>query len=288
MEYEYKLIHMRNDLTVGDGLYSLILLRANALSITLNGVRCWLDGKYLLCMSEDDIITFHCGHCEAENLRFLPYFYNVNLNHRIIGMPIYETMRAEYGYPDFHLFLQRDEQFIGVLSLTNEEYDLLSLYFQCAKHHIDSHSIDAMWSCRTRSNMISILSISETVYRCGETNGGNGVLRYIRENIGKSLTLSGLCEHFHTNRTTLTRKIKELTGLSPMQYVAEERLNQSRADLLFTMLSISELAEKYGFSDENYYIRAFKKRFGTTPLQYRLEGCAERIRNQTKYHLAEE
>lgn len=287
MEYEYNLIHMSNDLAVGDGLYSLILLRAYGLSITLCGVRCWLDGKYLLCMSEDDVITFHGGRYEAENLRFLPYFYNVNLNHRIIGMPIYERMRAVYGYPDFHLFRRRDDQFVGVLSLTNEEYDLLNLYFQRAKHHIGGHTADGMWSCRTRSDMISILSISETVYRGGETDVGDDVLRYIRENIGQSITISSLCAQFHTNRTTLTRRIKDLTGLSPMQYVSEERLNQSRADLLFTLLSLSELAEKYGFSDENYNIRSFKKRFGVTPLQYRLEGRAERIRNETKYHLKE-
>ncbi len=287
MDYEYNLIHMSNDLTVGDGLYSLILLRANSLSITLCGVRCWLDGKYLLCMSEDDVITFHGGHYEAENLRFLPYFYNVNLNHRIIGMPIYERMRAEYGYPDFHLFRRRDDQFIGVLPITNEEYDLLNLYFRRARQHIGDHPFDWMWSCRTRSDMISILSISETVYHSGEADGAHEVLRYIRENLGQNITVSSLCAQFHTNRTTLTRRIKELTGLSPMQYVSEERLNQSRADLLFTMLSLSELAEKYGFSDENYYIRSFKKRFGVTPLQYRLEGRAERIRNETKYHLKE-
>lgn len=287
MEYEYNLIHMRKDLTAGDGMYSLILLQAKALSITLCDVRCWLDGNYLLCMSEDDTVIFHGGHYEAENLRFIPYFYNVNLNHRIIGMPIYERMRTEYGYPDFHLFRRRDDRFIGVLPLTNEEYDLLTLYFRRARHHIDDHPFDLMWSCRTRSDMISILSISETIYYGGESDGAYEILRYIRENLGQNITLASLCVQFHTNRTTLTKIVKDLTGLSPMQYVSEERLNQSRADLLFTMLSLSELAEKYGFSDVNYYIRSFKKRFGSTPLQYRLEGRAERIRNETKYHLKE-
>ena len=287
MEYEYKLIHMRDDLVVGEGLYSLILLQANSLSITLCGVRCWFDGKYLLCMSEDDTIIFHGGYYEAENLRFIPYFYNVNLNHRIIGMPIYDTMRTEYGYPDFNLFLRRDEQFIGILPLTNEEYDLLSLNFRNASCHIDDHDIDKMWSCRARSEMITVLGIAETVYRGGKAGSGNDIIRYIRENLGQRITLTSLCERFNTNRTTLTQTIKDLTGFSPMQYVSEERLNQSRADLLFTMLPLSELAEKYGFIDDNYFIRAFKKRFGTTPLQYRLKGCAERIRNETKYHLKE-
>jgi len=287
MEYEHQLIHLRNDLTVGEGLYSIILLRANALSMTLCGVRCWLDGDYLLCLSEEDTLIYHSGYYEAENLRFLPYFYNVNLNHRIIGMPVYKTMRAVYGYPDFHLFRQRNEQFIGVLSLTDEEYKLLTLRFRMIRYGIAGHPTDGMWSCRVRSEMISILNIAEIVYRGEKVEQENEILRYIQENIEQPLTVSSLCAQFHTNRTTLTRRIKELTGLSPMQYVAEERLNQSRADLLFTMLSLSELAEKYGFSDENYYIRSFKKRFGVTPLQYRLDGRAERIRNETKYHLME-
>jgi AraC family transcriptional regulator len=72
--------------------------------------------------------------------------------------------------------------------------------------------------------------------------------------------------------------VKALTGLSPMQYVLEERLNQSRPDLLFTDIPISEISLKYGFLDDNYYIRAFKKRFGKTPLQYRLDGRAARSR----------
>jgi len=283
MEYKYNLIHMQNDLAAGEGLYSLILLRAKGLFITLNGIRCFLDGMYIFCLSEEDVITFYGGHYEAENLRFLPCFYNVNLNHRIIGLPIYETMRADYGYPDFHLFLNRDDRFIGILPLTSEEYDLLKLYFSRARQHIDNHSIDGMWSCRTRSEIISILNVSETIYCCGETDAGSDVLRYIKENLNRNITISDLCSRFHTNRTTLTKKIKELTGLSPMQYVMEERLNQSRTDLLFTLLSISELTEKYGFSDKNYYIRSFKKRFGITPLQYRMEKSAERIRNAPRY-----
>jgi AraC-like DNA-binding protein len=56
-----------------------------------------------------------------------------------------------------------------------------------------------------------------------------------------------------------------------MQFVLEERLNQSRPDLLFTALPIGFIAMKYGFSDANYYIRAFKQRFGQSPLQYRNE-----------------
>ena len=85
------------------------------------------------------------------------------------------------------------------------------------------------------------------------------------------MSVESLCRMFKTNRTTLNKTVKAATGLSPMQFVLEERLNQSRPDLLFTALPIGFIAMKYGFSNANYYIRAFKQRFGKSPLQYRNE-----------------
>ena len=284
MKYHKSLIQMTDSLESSKDMYSLICLKATGLSMVLNKVQCYLDGQYLLCLSIEDELSVKYGEYEAQTLHFLPYFYNVNLNHNVIGLPMYEEMRTLYGYPDFHLFRVRDERFFGILRLHLEEYEMAQVCFQRAKQHIDDHENDINWSCRTRSDMISILRIAEGAYIGEQSRKGNNILRYIRENLGNEITLASLCKHFHTNRTTLTRLINELTGMSPMQYVLEERLNQSRPDLLFTWFSIGEIAEKYGFEDANYYIRAFKKRFGTTPLQYRHRGCEERIRNQNIYH----
>ena len=135
--------------------------------------------------------------------------------------------------------------------------------------------------------IISILRIAECVY-CGEQIGvENKILRYIKDNIGEPLTIQEICNQFHTNRTTLSRMVKELTGMTPKQYILEERMNQSRPDLLFTSIPIQEIAERYGFADVNYYIRSFKKYFGKTPMQYRAEGREERIRNQSYYRKKE-
>ena len=56
---------------------------------------------------------------------------------------------------------------------------------------------------------------------------------------------------------------------------------------MFTYVPIGEIAEKYGFRDTNYYVRAFKRRFGTTPLKYRTEGRAQRIRDEESFHKRE-
>ena len=107
MKYEESLVNVNNKLCENDSMYSLILLSADALTITLSGYRCYLDGKYIICLNSADKLAIHSGHFEAENFSFQPYFYNVNLNHQIIGAIFYDEMRENYGYPDFRLFRMR-------------------------------------------------------------------------------------------------------------------------------------------------------------------------------------
>ncbi len=276
MEYRPDLIALSSEPRFATPMYSLMLLKASAVSCTLSGVRCYLDGHYLLCLNDEDRLTIHAGHCDILNFGFLPFFYNVNLNRAVIVGEDYADLRARHGYPDFHLFHTRNETFCGIVRLRLEEYEVLRGHFIHAREHIENRENDDLWSCHTRSELISVLRIAETCYLGGQPDIGQDILRYIRNNLDTPLTLDSLSARFHTNRTTLTRRIKALTGLTPAQYVLEERLNQSRPDLLFTGISIEEIALKYGFSGENYYIRAFRKRFNKTPLQYRIEGLAAR------------
>ncbi|MBQ9692653.1 MAG: helix-turn-helix transcriptional regulator [Clostridia bacterium] len=288
MKYSYDLIHTDNGLNTEDGLYSLILLRASSLTISLNGVRCYLDGNYLLCLSEDDTLEYLFGDHQCLSLRFRPYFYNVNLTHRIIKNAIYEKMRSKYGYPSFYLFCERNDRYFGIVRLLEEEYNAIRVYMNKITKFIGENEVNSRWSCNARSEMISILNIAENAHYGVPEINENKIISYIRENVSSPISLEGLCGHFRINRTTLSNTIKKLTGLTPMQYVLEERLNQTRPELLFTNIAIGDLATKYGFGDVNYYIRTFKKRFGVTPLQYRTEGKNERIKNQNKYRLSEE
>lgn len=286
MRYDASLIQLTDSLQKNDSMYSLICLSAVKLNLSLSGTRCFLDGKYLLCLNADDFLQVRSGYYEALQLRFMPYFYNVNLNHQVIGMPLYEEMRANHGYPDFHLFRHRDDSYIGILPLDEDGYRLVMGHLRRAEGFIARHETDNMWSCRTRSEMIAILRIAEGAGLPEEE--GTDVIRYIQENIAEDHTLTSLCERFHTNRTTLSRQIKERTGMTPMQYIREERLRQSLPDLLFTFLPIGEVARKYGFSDANYYIRIFRGRYGKTPQQYRTEGFENRVEREEFFHKREQ
>lgn len=284
MKYEESLINVNNKFCENDSMYSLVLLSTEALTITLSGYRCYLDGKYIICLNSSDKLAIHSGHFEATTLSYKPYFYNVNLNHQIIGAKFYDEMRDKYGYPDFRLFRMRDTDYFGIIHISDEEYNTASIYFEQAKRDIATHTNDVMWSCRARSDIISILRIAEAAYLGKQSGLENEVFRYIYDNINSEINLDVLCSRFNTNRTSLSQLIKEKTGLPPMKFILETRLVQSCPVLLFTNLPINEIAEKYGFSDANYYIRSFKKRYGKTPLQYRKDGLEARIRDQEIYH----
>ena len=57
--------------------------------------------------------------------------------------------------------------------------------------------------------------------------------------------------------------------MTPWEYLLEYRLSRSMELLEKKDLNISEIAEMTGFCTVSYYITAFKRRPGSTPLEYR-------------------
>jgi transcriptional regulator GlxA family with amidase domain len=64
----------------------------------------------------------------------------------------------------------------------------------------------------------------------------------------------------------LQRKTRALTGLSPMQYLREFRLDRSLS-YLRTSFSVGETAKAVGFSSHTYFTSCFRARFHITPQQ---------------------
>lgn len=69
--------------------------------------------------------------------------------------------------------------------------------------------------------------------------------------------------------STLTRAFKRFTGDSPIDYLIKLRIKKACSLLAATDMSVSEVAQKCGFADSNYFTRQFNKHTNTTPRQYR-------------------
>lgn len=91
--------------------------------------------------------------------------------------------------------------------------------------------------------------------------------QYVQKNFASDvLSVSMLAETFFMSESTLLRQLKRLTGLTPVQYLQEIRLNEARHLLENRQYdSIAKVALKVGYVDSRSFSRSFKQRFGKLP-----------------------
>ncbi|WP_109830068.1 helix-turn-helix transcriptional regulator [Reichenbachiella versicolor] len=91
-----------------------------------------------------------------------------------------------------------------------------------------------------------------------------------------------LSEEMNMSHVQLTRKIKALTGYTPVDLIKYYRLEYASVLLLETNDSIKEITYKTGFLLQGNFCRTFKKWFHKSPSDYRLEHKKEPL--SFKYH----
>ena len=83
------------------------------------------------------------------------------------------------------------------------------------------------------------------------------------------LTVTTLAAEVGVSPRTLTRRFRAALDLTPQAYLEEARIDAARRLLEETTLAIDDLRARAGFTDPTSFRRAFKRRTGLTPGQYR-------------------
>ena len=98
------------------------------------------------------------------------------------------------------------------------------------------------------------------------------VRKYIDEHISdEDLTIPSMAAEMGMSRATFFTRFKELSGLSPQDYLIHYRIEHARQLLQNSTVSIAEIAYSCGFSDPKYFSRVFKKIEGMSPSTLRAE-----------------
>ena len=69
------------------------------------------------------------------------------------------------------------------------------------------------------------------------------------------------------SRVQLYRKVKVLTGLSPVELIRATRVNRARKLIEGGATSVSEVAYQVGFTSPSYFTKCFKDQFGVSPME---------------------
>jgi transcriptional regulator GlxA family with amidase domain len=85
----------------------------------------------------------------------------------------------------------------------------------------------------------------------------------------EDLSVEALAARLDTSVRHVTRKFKDAFGLPPGRVVESLRLDAARQWLLTSRRSIDDIGDAVGFRSADVFRRAFERRFGTTPSNYR-------------------
>lgn len=95
------------------------------------------------------------------------------------------------------------------------------------------------------------------------------IRRYIDLHFKESLSLDQLAEESHMNKFYLSHAFKRQYGISPINYMIERRLEESKYLLAETDLSMSQISQLLGFSSLSYFSQLFRKTQAVSPREYR-------------------
>lgn len=92
---------------------------------------------------------------------------------------------------------------------------------------------------------------------------------WIQKSLDKKIKLKEIAGHVSVSQSTLIRRFQAALGMSPLTYIQQARLEKCKLLLEISDMTISEIVNKCGYTDESSFRRLFKKTYSSTPTEYR-------------------
>ncbi|MDD3154783.1 MAG: helix-turn-helix domain-containing protein [Victivallaceae bacterium] len=102
------------------------------------------------------------------------------------------------------------------------------------------------------------------------------ILEYIERHLDEPVNCDLLGRKFRVSGNYISQLFARHMSSGFSEYLTEQRMKLARHFLLHSQLNVGEISEHCGFTQCNYFIRIFSRRFGTTPLRYRMNHSGEK------------
>ena len=181
-----------------------------------------------------------------------------------IDTPLFSSVLAEYG------MTTADLPRFQALPADEPLYELLTTFFREGRERRQGQTTLLRAMAMVIAHRMVRLLKGEDV-ECG-TGDGMEIHRlagWLKGRLEERITVAQIAEYLHMSASSLNRFFKRETGQSPMEYVAQWRLEQARALLGMGPDSITEVAQRCGFGSSSHFSSAFAAAFGISPRDYR-------------------
>ena len=142
---------------------------------------------------------------------------------------------------------------------------------------------DAEQKIREASSMAEVMELFDRlleafgIHREQETQYSRLVrdtIAYIEQHCREAeLSVTDIAADMHFSAAHLNVLFRKETGVTVKQYISDYRLNLSKKLLCNPHIKVSEIAERCGYSNANYFSKVFRASENMTPVEYRKENC---------------
>jgi len=107
---------------------------------------------------------------------------------------------------------------------------------------------------------------------------GTGTLCAQREQMVKQLILANLAETLEVtelaracalSRSHFSRAFKRTTGVSPQEWIRQQRIKQAKVLITGSALSLTQISQECGFCDQAHFCHLFSRSEGVNPMAWR-------------------
>lgn len=107
------------------------------------------------------------------------------------------------------------------------------------------------------------------------------VLNYIDRNVNDGISLDQAAEYANMSSYYFSRVFKKITGVKFITYVTDCKIEIAQEMLVDTDMPVISIAYELSYNEANYFSKAFKRKVGMTPTEYRELHCGAKYCQKT-------
>lgn len=239
--------------------HSVLHTHTNAeLFFVLNGEGQFCVETEIFSMKKHDIVIISANISHTEL-----HFENKDFEYVVVGMDgidFFNAAHMDCGYLHFKSSESSDE-LLPLFNLMLTEIEQKNAeYNRLCQDVLDILMIKIM---RTATTAITITPAKRSNKECDK------IKKYIDVNFTKEITLASLAEMAHLSKYYLVHSFTKKTGVSPIVYLNDRRIEESKRLLSSTDYSVLNISAYLGFTTQSYFGHCFKMRVGMSPIEFR-------------------
>ncbi|KWX74017.1 hypothetical protein AML91_16455 [Paenibacillus jilunlii] len=193
----------------------------------------------------------------------------------------YKAVLPPSSLREFHMLMQTDSPFDQTWGISPAEpLELFSLAQQMLESwHADKSPIGKLLVKGIFMQFLHHTLQDKQHRRAFRPSVAEQVVRHLSQHYRGPVSIERLAQQLNYSPQYISRKFKEQTSYSPLDYVIKLRMHKAQEMLLATNASLQEISAYVGYSDVVYFNRIFKKSMGVAPGMFRAQSEAGQKNN---------